>query len=87
MLTLLWHILTVPLTVAEERGVYAFGQASDMLQFGLQLLGSIIDDWDPYYIERVQAALDGTWKSIDTWDGLAPGWLRLEASVTWYHSK
>ena len=67
-----------PLTVAEERGVYAFGQASDMLQFGPNArLGSIIDDWDPYYIERVQAALDGTWESIDTWDGLAPGMAAL----------
>ena len=63
-----------PLTVAEERGVYAFGQASDMLQFGPNArLGSIIDDWDPYYIARVQAALDGTWESTDTWDGLAHG--------------
>ena len=67
-----------PLTVAEERGVYAFGQASDMLQFGPNArLGSIIDDWDPYYIARVQAALDGTWESTDTWDGLAPGMAAL----------
>ena len=66
-----------PLTVAEER-VYAFGQASDMLQFGPNArLGSIIDDWDPYYIARVQAALDGTWESTDTWDGLAPGMAAL----------
>ena len=67
-----------PLTVAEERGVFAFGQASDMLQFGPNArLGSIIDDWDPYYIARVQAALDGTWESTDTWDGLAPGMAAL----------
>ena len=69
-----------PLTVAEERGVYAFGQASDMLQFGPNArLGSIIDDWDPYYIERVQAALLnlGKYRYMGwscTWDGRLEVW-------------
>ena len=65
---------TAAMTIAEERGVYAFGQASDMKKFGPRAqLTSIIDDWAPYYVERVGKALDGTWKSEDTWDGLAPG--------------
>jgi simple sugar transport system substrate-binding protein len=59
---------------AEEKGIYAFGQASDMAQFGPNAqLTSIIDDWNPYYLERVKALLDGTWKSGDTWDGMREG--------------
>jgi simple sugar transport system substrate-binding protein len=65
---------TAAMTIAEERGVYAFGQASDMAKFGPNAqLTSIIDDWAPYYVKRVGQALNGTWKSEDTWDGLAPG--------------
>ena len=63
-----------PITVAEERGVVAFGQASDMSRFGPNShLTAIIDNWTPYYIARTQAVLDGTWTSTDTWDGIAPG--------------
>ncbi len=63
-----------PLQVAEERGVLGFGQASDMSAFAPQAqLTSIIDDWDPYYIERTQAVLDGTWESVDTWRGIDSG--------------
>ncbi len=62
------------MTIAEEKGVFAFGQASDMSNFGpnAQLTG-IIDNWGPYYIERVQAVMDGTWESTDTWDGVQAG--------------
>ncbi len=62
------------MTIAEEKGIYAFGQASDMMQFGPNArLSSIIDNWGPYYIARAKAVLDGTWVSTDTWDGIAPG--------------
>ncbi len=65
---------TAPMQVAAEEGVYAFGQASDQIKFGPETqLTSIIDDWAPYYIERVQAVMDGTWEQIDTWHGLAEG--------------
>lgn len=63
-----------PLQVAEKRGAYAFGQASDMHAFAPKSqLTSIIDDWAPYYVERVKAVMDGTWKSKDTWDGIKQG--------------
>ena len=63
-----------PLQVAEQRGVFAFGQASDMAAFAPKSqLTAIVDDWGPYYVARVKAAMDGTWKSEDTWDGLEPG--------------
>ncbi len=62
------------MTIAEEKGIYAFGQASDMKQFGPNArLSSIIDDWAPYYIARTQAVLDGTWTSTATWDGIKQG--------------
>ena len=64
--------------IAEEQGIYAFGQASDMHAFGPNAqLTSIIDAWGPYYVARVQAVMDGTWESKDTWDGIAPGMVVL----------
>lgn len=66
------------LTVAQERGVMGFGQASDMAAFAPNSqLTAIIDNWDSYYIARVQAVIDGTWESSDTWDGLAEAMVTL----------
>jgi basic membrane protein A len=57
--------------IASERGKLAFGQDSEMIKFGpTAQLTSIEDNWAPYYIDRVKAQLDGTWKSEDTWGGL-----------------
>ena len=65
---------TAPMTIAEEAGIVAFGQASDMKAFGPNAqLTSIIDDWAPYYVARTKAVMDGTWESTDTWDGIEPG--------------
>ena len=65
---------TAPMQVAAERGIKAFGQASDMIKFGPETqLTSIIDDWAPYYIERVKAVMDGTWEQHDVWHGMAEG--------------
>lgn len=66
---------TAPLAeAAKTPGVIGFGQASDMLDFAPSpRVSSIIDDWSPYYIKRVQAALDGTWTSTDSWAGIGEG--------------
>jgi simple sugar transport system substrate-binding protein len=57
--------------VASERGALAFGQDSDMIKFGPKTqLTAVTNNWGPYYVERVKAALGGTWKSEDTWAGL-----------------
>lgn len=65
---------TGPMQVAAERGIKAFGQASDMINFGKETqLTSIIDDWGPYYVERIEAVANGTWKQKDTWDGMKEG--------------
>jgi basic membrane protein A and related proteins len=61
-----------PLQAAEARGKLGFGQASNMERFAPKAqLTAIIDDWSTYYVDRTKAALDGTWKSGDTWHGLA----------------
>ena len=69
---------TAPMTIAEEAGIMAFGQASDMANFGPEAqLTAIIDNWGPYYVERAQAVADGTWESTDTWGGIASGMVEL----------
>ena len=65
---------TAPMQVAAERGVKAFGQASDMIKFGPETqLTSIVDNWGPYYTERVKAVMDGTWEQVDVWGGMKEG--------------
>jgi basic membrane protein A and related proteins len=57
--------------IATQRGILAFGQDSDMIKFGPKSqLTSIIDNWAPYYAQRVNDVLNDTWKSTDTWGGL-----------------
>ena len=65
---------TAPLTVAQQRGALAFGQASDMTQFAPDVhLTAIMDNWAPYYSERIQAKLDGTWAAQNVWHGIPEG--------------
>jgi simple sugar transport system substrate-binding protein len=65
---------TAAMQVAQEKGVKAFGQASDMINFGKDVqLTAIIDDWSPYYVERVKAVKEGTWKQHDVWLGMDKG--------------
>ncbi|WP_282606459.1 BMP family ABC transporter substrate-binding protein [Pelagibius sp. Alg239-R121] len=67
-----------PLQVAQERGVFAVGQASDMTHFGPKAhLTSIVDIWDGYYIAKTKAVMEGTWSSEDTWGGLNAGMLSM----------
>lgn len=66
---------TAPQAVAKDAGnVVTFGQASDMGQYApFPRVSSIIDDWAPYYVARTKAVMDGTWESVDTWDGIGAG--------------
>ncbi|WP_313526955.1 BMP family ABC transporter substrate-binding protein [Shinella sp.] len=69
---------TAPMQVAADRGIHAFGQASDMIAAGPNTqLTAIVDTWGAYYIKRTQAVLDGTWKSEQIWDGLKDGILTM----------
>lgn len=63
-----------PLQILEQKGLFGFGQGADMSQFApTAQLTAIEDIWGPYYVSRVQAILDGTWTSTDTWDGFKEG--------------
>ncbi len=63
---------------AEERKIFAIGQASEMAPFGkTAVLTSLENNWGPYYVERVKAAIDGSWKSGDVWKGLNGGMLNV----------
>jgi len=66
---------TAPQAAAQEASdVITFGQASDMGDYApMPRVSSIIDNWGPYYIARVGAVMDGTWQSVDTWDGIGKG--------------
>ncbi|MDK3073983.1 BMP family ABC transporter substrate-binding protein [Sedimentitalea sp. JM2-8] len=66
---------TAPQAAAKAAGnVITFGQASDMSEYApLPRVSSIIDNWAPYYIERTQAVMDGTWASSNRWDGIDKG--------------
>jgi len=69
---------TAPLAEAAktEGKVIGFGQASDMAvpeYMPTPRVTSIIDNWGPYYVERVQALLDGTYEQKDTWAGISGG--------------
>ena len=69
---------TAPLQVAEAEGIFAFGQASDMINFAPNTqLTSIIDQWGPYYVARVKAVMDGTWEMTDTWGGMNTGMVEM----------
>lgn len=69
---------TAALQVAEERKLHGFGQSSDMIKFAPHAqLTALTDEWGPYYISRVQAALDGTWKPDNVWLGIKDGAVKL----------
>jgi basic membrane protein A and related proteins len=69
---------TAAIRVAEDAGVMAFGQASDMVEFGPNAhLSAIVDNWAPYYIDRVQALKDGTWEAQSSWLGLKDGMIEI----------
>ncbi|MCD8512162.1 MAG: BMP family ABC transporter substrate-binding protein [Nitrincola sp.] len=65
---------TAPLIVAQDAGIMAFGQASDMSAFAPEAhLTGILDVWAPYYIERVRAVKEGTWTAGNVWHGIVDG--------------
>lgn len=63
-----------PLQEAEKRGAIAFGQAWDMTSFAPNAhMTAIVDNWGPYYVNRVQAVIDGSWKPENVWLGMKEG--------------
>ena len=71
-------VLLLDVEAAAERGIHAFGQASDMIQFAPDTqLTAVVNNWGPYYVKRTVDALMGTWNSGDTWDGMAAGMVTM----------
>ena len=70
---------TAPQAAAERAGgVITFGQASDMAEYApMPRVSSIIDNWAPYYIDRTQAVMDGTWESQQIWYGITEGMVEI----------
>ena len=55
-------------------GVLAATWNSDMSRFGPEaFLSAYVLNWGDHYVERVQAAMDGTWESEDYWGTLEEG--------------
>ena len=69
-----------PLQAAASRGIPSFGQSTDMTKFApTTQLSASIDNWAPYYIQRVQEKLAGKWASGDVWGGFDSGLLEMTA--------
>ncbi len=63
---------------AAANNVYAATWNSDMTRFGPSAFLSAVElDWGEHYVERVNAALDGSWESEDYWGTLAEGTVKL----------
>lgn len=66
------------LQTAEKAGKMAFGWDSDMSKFGPKAhLASAIINWTPYYKKAMKDALEGTWKTEQTWWGVKEGAIDL----------
>lgn len=64
--------------LAESKGLYAFGQDSDMRSFGPKAhLTANTVNWGVYYVHKVGQALAGTWHAEDTKWGMKEGMIEL----------
>jgi basic membrane protein A and related proteins len=63
---------------AAANGVYAGTWNSDMSRFGPEaFLSAVVLNWGEHYVNRVKAALDGSWESEDYWGTLEEGTVEL----------
>jgi basic membrane protein A len=63
---------------AQARGAFWVGYDSDMRRFAPKaFLTAPVWDWGPYYIERVKAVLDGTWKTQTYYGDMSDGLIKL----------
>ncbi len=64
--------------LAQSKGIWAFGQDSDMSRFGPQAhLSANTLNWGVYYVHKVRQMLAGQWKSEDTKWGMKEGLVEL----------
>ena len=74
------------LQTAQKNGVLGFGQSSDMKAFAPKAqLFSSVNNWGPYYIKKIQQAIDNQWSTGEgpdhwagnDWSGMAEDYLVL----------
>lgn len=64
--------------LAEKKDVQVIGYHSDMSSFAPNShLASVVHNWGPYYAQRIQAMIDGTWKAGSDWTGMAESTSKL----------
>ena len=69
---------TAVMAAAEERGKLAVAYHSDMRAVApTAQIAAVTHWWGDYYKGRVQAVLDGTWKSGNVWGGVKEGMIRI----------
>jgi basic membrane protein A len=69
---------TAQLQASQDRGVRGFGNDSDMSAFAPEAqLTAIVNNWTPYYIERVQAVADGTWETGSAMGSMESGMVQM----------
>lgn len=61
-------------SVAEEEETWVINTSSDMKEYAPNwLLASQVADWESYFVESVQATIDGTFEGSAFWGGMADG--------------
>jgi simple sugar transport system substrate-binding protein len=71
---------TAVMAAAEERGRLAVAYHSDMRQVApTAQIAAVTHQWGDYYLRRVRAVADGSWRSGDLWGGVREGMIRVEA--------
>ena len=69
---------TAVMAAAQERGKLAVAYHSDMRKVAPDAqIVAVTHQWGDYYIRRVQAAMDGTWKRGTVWGGVGEGMIRV----------
>jgi simple sugar transport system substrate-binding protein len=64
---------------AQERGALAVAYHSDMRKVAPDAqIVAVTHQWGDYYTRRVQAVLDGSWKSGSLWGGVKEGMIRVD---------
>jgi basic membrane protein A len=60
-----------PQVAAEEAGVWSVGYNLDMTSIAPKAhMTSPVWNWGPFYVEQVQAVIDGTWEPVNYWGGM-----------------
>ncbi|ABD71005.1 basic membrane lipoprotein [Rhodoferax ferrireducens T118] len=67
------------MVAAQERGRLAVGYHSDMRKIAPDAqIVAVTHQWGPYYTQRAQAVLNGSWKSGRVWGGVREGMIKVE---------